>query len=275
MIEGVRSADQYLYHYTPCPEVILKSRTLRFGAYSKTNDPKESKVWEFNLGTNENANFDKYDMKALGTWLSTEIKSKTRIACFAMDAPPLSGNHLADIFRRGFCKPRMWAQYANRHKGACLVFDRQKLYALIDEQFRSSHLIISGPVVYLNRDVIPRLEDTAYTIDVDYLETMGRDEYLKWHRQTYFKQFFFEKMTDWRDELEFRWVILGTDANDLYVTFDGALVGIMFGDDAEESTIDEIKTMTAGMGLRYMGLKWKNCSPWYDFGNLKYLGLKI
>jgi hypothetical protein len=277
MIEGVTSADQYIYHYTPVAKVkaILQNRTLQFGMYIKTNDPKESKDWKFDLGTNENADIGRYDMQALGAWLSAQLKANARVACFSLDTPLLSGNHLSDIFKRGFCKPRMWAQYAGCHTGACLVFDFQKLHRLVEEQFPSPFLVIGGPMQYEDRDVIRRWEDTTYTINVDYLERAGKAEYVKWHLLTYYKRLFFEKMTDWRDEREFRWMIFGSQTDDLYVKFEDALVGIVFGEESDESEVSEIMKMTSDMSLRYIGLKWKNCSPWYDFGNLKYLRLKI
>jgi Protein of unknown function (DUF2971) len=274
MIEGVTSANQYIYHYTPCAKPTLQSRTLKFGMYIRTNDPKESKDWEFDLGTNENADIGRYDMQALGAWLSAQLKANARAACFSLDTPPLSGNHLSDIFKRGFCKPRMWAQYAARHTGACLVFDFQKLHWLVEEQFPSPFLVIGGPMQYVDRDVIRRMDETAYTINIDYLERMGKTEYVKWHLLAYYKRLFFEKMTDWRDEREFRWMIFGSQTDDLYVKFEDALVGIVFGEESDESEVSEIMKMTSDMSIHYTGLKWKNCSPWYDFGNLKYLGLK-
>ena len=137
MIEGVTSAEQYIYHYTPFAKAIVESHSLKVGMYIKTNDPKESKHWEFDLGTNEHADLGQYDMKSLGRWLSTELKANTRVACFSLDTAPLGGDHMSDIFKRGFCKPRMWAQYAGFHKGACLVFDYQRLSRLVVERFDS------------------------------------------------------------------------------------------------------------------------------------------
>ena len=88
---------------------------------------------------------------------------------------------------------------------------------------------------------------------------------------THYKRFFFEKMSDWRDEREFRWVVLEKQTSgDLFLRFEDALVGIVFGDDSDESEIGEIMKMTSDVNLEYIGLKWKNCSPWYDFENPKY-----
>jgi hypothetical protein len=243
VIEFFKAAEELLYHYTR-PSVaidhILKNRTLRFGMYTNTNDPKESKTWQFDLGSNWRPDFGKYDMTSLSSWLSTEIKAKARLACFSMDTPPLIGNHLEDIFRRGFCKPRMWAHYAERHTGVCLVFDRQKLRQLVEGRFETGHLIFGGPVEYVDRGVVRRLEDQAYVINVDHLESVGREAYARDHLVTHFKRLFFEKMTDWRDESEYRLVVVAEPGGDLYFEFCNALVGIVFGEYTEDSAIDQL-----------------------------------
>lgn len=94
MIENLTSADKFLYHYTSSStaiEHILKDRSLRLGSYTKTNDPKESKTWQFSLGTNESRDLGKYKMEEMSNWLSNELKLKTKLACFSMDTAPLSG----------------------------------------------------------------------------------------------------------------------------------------------------------------------------------------
>jgi hypothetical protein len=86
-----------------------------------------------------------------------------------------------------------------------------------------------------------------------------------------YKRFFFEKLRDWRDEAEYRWVVIGDAPGDLYVELRGALIGLVFGEHTDDLAIKEMMDITASWGLRYMGLRWKNCSPWYDFGNMRYL----
>ena len=272
MVEALTSTSKYIYHYTPWAKTILKSHTLKFGMYTNTNDPKESKDWEFDIGTNENADLGLYDMAALGAWLSHELKAGARLACFSLDTGPLSGFHLDDIFKRGYCKPRMWAQYAACHTGVCLVFDFAKLERLVKAYFSPGGLVLGGPMQYTDRKVITRLEEKApYTINVDYLERLGKSEYARSHLMTHYKRFFFEKMQDWRDECEFRWVVFDKrTSGDLFLDFETSLVGMMFGEDSDDSEIGEIKELTSGMGLEYMGLKWKNCSPWYDYRNPRY-----
>jgi hypothetical protein len=274
MIENLTIADKYVYHYTKAHialDHIIKERSLRFGKYINTNDPKETKTWQFDIGTNENRDLGRYNMNALSEWLSRELKLKTKLVCFSTDTDPLTGDHISDIFKRGYCKPRMWAQYADNHTGICLVFARQKLSELIDAQFGTSYLILSGHVSYVDRIIVRKLDEQQYMINLDFLESVGKEAYVRSHLETHYKVLFFEKMSDWRDESEFRWVIFSETEADIYLDYKDSLVGIMFGENTNQTLLRQIMDLTEDWGIRYMGLKWKNCSPWYDYGNLLYI----
>jgi hypothetical protein len=97
MIIGFKEPDKLLYHYTKLcnAQSILKDRKLRIGSYTKTNDPKEVKRWEFDLwspGYNRLL-LDKYRMYELSVKLSDELKTKTKVLCFSRDREPLTGDH--------------------------------------------------------------------------------------------------------------------------------------------------------------------------------------
>lgn len=278
MIENVTSSDAFLYHYTKAStarNLIFPNGTLLFGRYIETNDPKETKAWQFDLGTNNNIDLGAYKMGELSTWLSNELKQNARLACFSKDSAALTGNHLQDIFKRGFCKPRMWVQYAEKHSGVCLVFDLKKLTQQIEEQFGHSSLVLAGAVEYVDRSVVRSLVDQQYMINLDVLESVGRTAYVDLHLRTHYPRLFFEKMVDWRDETEWRWIVFNNTSGELYLNITKCLSGVMFGENTDEKEIQEIMEQTESWGIRYMGLKWKNCSPWYDLGNLRYMrGIK-
>lgn len=269
MVEHVKDTSTYLYHYTSAKTAldhIFKAKLLRFGSYSKTNDPKETKSWQFDLGSNEGRDLGQYRMEELSAWLTSELKTHARLLCFSMDKEPILGDHISDIFNRGHCKPRMWAQYADRHAGLCLVFNRQRLTDLIQKQVGGNRLFYSGPVAYIDRGIAKDLwQDQQYIINVDVLESDGRSLYAARHLRTHWKRLFFEKMTDWRDECEWRFVAFANSEADLYVAYEQALDGIVFGEETPPDTIQAVIDATAGRGIRYIGLKWKNCSPWYDY----------
>lgn len=280
MIEQVTSADKYIYHYTKARTAldhILKNRTLLLSNYSNTNDPKESKSWVFDLGSNENRDIGKYDRIETSNWLSTELKSRAKLACFSMDRAPLTGNHLKDVHNRGFCKPRMWTQYTVDPKdtegrlGVCLVFDRQKFIAQVKSQFGLNSTVIAGPVQYRDRHLVRGLDDHEYMINVDVLESLGKTAYVNMHMRRHYGPLFFEKMLDWRDEAEWRVVVFSNSEQLQYLRLEDSLVGIMFGENTGEAMTQLIMELTQSWNIEYMGLSWKNSTPWYDYNTFRYM----
>jgi Protein of unknown function (DUF2971) len=276
MIYGVTDSEKYVYHYTSAEvaaDFILKSGTLKLGRYIGTNDPKEYRDWNFSIGTNSSRDLRKYSMDSLSRWLSNELKRTAKLACFATDTGPLKGGFVdLDIYKRGFSKPRMWAQYGNRHQGVCLVFDRALLDQRIRETSPAKAQVIAGKVIYADAPLLPTFgAPNPHQINVDVLEDLGAEAYVALHLKTYGHHMFFEKSQDWRDEGEFRWVVFTTADSDLFVEFDDALVGIMFGDSTSEKTVQDIMDMTEKLKLTYMGLKWRNSAPSFDMANLRFV----
>lgn len=273
-LERVRDSEKYLYHYTEANiaiDYILKSQTLKAGNYTNTNDPKETKDWLFEVGSNKvKRDFSTYDSNELSKWISRELKDNTKLICFSLDDKMLSGNHLNDIYKRGYSKSRMWSQYANNHSGVCLVFNKNKLNNIINDYSQKDIFkFVHGPVKYVNRSIVPDLiNEQQYVINLDHLENVGRKQYVDDHLHKYFERLFFEKLEDWSNESEYRYVIFSNSKEELYFNFKDALSGIIFGDSISEENILKILNLTKKMNLDYWKLKWKNCSIWYDY-NLK------
>lgn len=115
---NVTDHNKYLYHYTSAQtaiDYILKGRTLRLSSYVSTNYPKERKGWLFDFGTNEGRDLGGYNREEQSGWLSGEFKGKALMACFSRDLELLGGIHINNIFKRGFCKPRMWTPESLDH----------------------------------------------------------------------------------------------------------------------------------------------------------------
>lgn len=263
---------KYVYHYTEyekAHDYILRNRTLKIGCYKSTNDPKESKDWDFDLFTRNFSRPLGRNEKSFSNKLSGALKSCTKVVCFSQDDEKLSGNHLNEIFLRGWAKPRMWAQYGGNHSGVCLVFDREALNQAI-EKICSNAIVFRGSVSYANRSIISDFGLGPYVIDCDQLEKLGFENYVKEHLQQYHRQLFFEKMVDWEHESEFRWVIFSQSAEDIFVEIVSSIKGIIFGDRCPATSIDALIGMTEDLDVYCMGLKWKNSSPWYDYGLLRY-----
>lgn len=123
-------AHKYLYHYTSREvllEYILPSEKIKMSQFGLTNDPRESKKWSFTivfpgivypLNSNEvNSIIDKANLL---------VKEYCKVICFTRDDPNIEKlHHGHKIYGRGYAHPRMWAQYAKRHTGVCIVFDKK------------------------------------------------------------------------------------------------------------------------------------------------------
>ncbi|HEU5399706.1 MAG TPA: hypothetical protein VFU86_00030, partial [Terriglobales bacterium] len=112
----LEASDTFVYHYTSAKTLasaILPSEKLRFSRFSRTNDPFEYKTWEFGFGAVadlEGLDYERDQKKA-----SEIAKRNSRVLCATMDDVSAVGAGIDKIYGRGFCRSRMWAQYAEKH----------------------------------------------------------------------------------------------------------------------------------------------------------------
>lgn len=272
MIYGLRDHERYVYHYTKLAtarDFILKYRNLRLGTFAKTNDPRESKDWRFDLSSRKGIDFDHYDSNKTSKWLSAALKYKTRLLCFSLDRAPLTGDHLQDVFNRGLAKPRMWAQYGDTHAGVCLVLDLAKLVEAVKATYQGA-IHMCGPVQYKDQSFIRSLDLHEFMIDVDQLEALGPSGYVGAHLKAHYKALFFSKLMDWRDELEWRVVVFANTDEDLFLPIEGALVGVIHGASASRENSESLFQVTDSWNVEHMGLIWNNSAPWYDLGGASW-----
>ena len=258
---------QYLYHYTKTSTAInfiLAHKRLRFSSMMETNDPKETKSWFLTPGTNENRDCKIYTPEYLDKLLVPFLQRSTRLLCFSTDRE-LTGNHLEDMPKRGFCKPRMWAQYGENHKGICLIFDSKILLNNFHEQF-SDCMYRHNFVTYRDRLIAEIQLDPAFLINIDSLEKHGAKEYAYVHLNKYIERLYFEKASDWENENEYRIAVFERE-DELFLNYRNALKGIIFGQDCNLSDRSEIIEMTKSWGVIWEKLNWRNCTPWFDFKN--------
>lgn len=272
VIMNVTDAERFLYHYCSLDTAkkIVSGQSLRMGEFQRTNDPKESKEWHFDLLSRSHTDFRGFDSGKLSTELSDAIKKHTRVLCFCRDSGGLTGDHLADVSLRGHFKARMWAQYAKDHTGVCLILDRKRLLERFQKDCGDAWLLASGEITYRNRSVAPRREEKDYFIDCDVLKTVGFDRYWMLHARQFHRRLFFEKSLDWRDECEFRMLSVLRKPREVFVDIQDSLSGFFLGERCDVGDAKDLIEILMDRGVHVMGLSWRNCTPWYDFGNQTY-----
>jgi hypothetical protein len=221
---------------------IRETTAYRFGLLRDMNDPQESQVVlpQFHvqatppepaiLTTEENEQWLARD------WV-TEVnveRGRAKVGSFVMDAEPdlsrLGDDEAlrrvlespAQFAARGFAHPRMWAQYADQHKGVCIVFDLDQMRNAVQKAVDGRFAWGWGPVRYALPEYGPHLG----SFDVKRLIYDGVRKELISNYETVF----LEKHPDWSQEGEFRFIVIDGTDQPFYVPLHGSCVaGLVLG----------------------------------------------
>jgi hypothetical protein len=229
------------------------------------NDPRESKDW---------ALLPKFT--GIPTGLSptnellvnqefTKIKQEEwKAVCFTVSDPRYKRHPNSKVdegFMYGACKPRMWASYAENHKGVCLKFNGMKF----DTQIRSraertdkSRKVFCGKVRYIDYG------DTSDSVSIDYIELskIGIINGFRNHLIKHRKQFFLSKSRDWKTEAEFRWLVHSESKNPELLSIKGIIEEAIIGADFPEKYYPTLFELCGLLDIRVRGMNWRNGFPY-------------
>lgn len=226
--------EKYIYKYSPVDEFTLKNLILSqlwFNPPDRMNDQLEGlvKVQNVNFKPSDQAidnfiksNFDddfQFDMLKIANtsfldfymnyWLRVEL-TKYRICCFSKT--PIES--------------LMWAHYANKHSGVCLVYDRSSLEKSLKMVHSSCQ---STSIRYGMKPTITLTEKNKViesSSDIPIIST---------------------KAPNWKYEREFRFFLQGFDGNSfsgesIFVT-ESALRAVIYGYHISEEDKDTISVI--------------------------------
>lgn len=264
-VESVINCGQYVYHYTTLEkalEYILNNNTLRFSSFNQVNDPKESKTrgLGFILGNDEEEMLYKSEGRKMVLLANKIFENYNKLICFSCDDPKINKvkNEIKNFYR-GCCRPRMWAQYSGNHKGVCLKFDKIALNQCIRESLDAKGLVMGNNVKYVN---LSGDYEKAFQIDFCNVKKYGIVSYLlKYHFKKYKNELFFLKSLDWRDELEYRWVLVGQEEGHVEINFKNSLKDICVGVDFPSVYIPSLKYLNKKYNADLKRINWTNGRP--------------
>ncbi|WP_242344373.1 DUF2971 domain-containing protein [Anaeromyxobacter terrae] len=202
--------QEFVYHYTRAStaiEYIFPRMRLRLGSPADTNDPIEGLTAVSAAGGRNSSD----RMGAL--FAARDVVIGSRIACFSRDTPSSPG----------WQHHRMWAQYAEHHRGVCLCLDRRTLESNAEALESERRKVIGRNVEYVDA--------VDHSLDMDALLAEGAPSYVARYFRQHPRPRYFTKLTDWAGESEFRLLLTGGDNASQYefVTLVGALRGVYVG----------------------------------------------
>jgi hypothetical protein len=262
---SLASSNQFIYHYTKSSHLfdkILPNASLRMGPMACTNDPYEAKDWYFGLGTN-NGGIDISTEKRiqLESDATRIAKRHAKLICFTRDNDAAQITGIDQLWERGFCKPRMWEQYAGGHAGACLIFDCEKLESSLQSSRQPNAHLFGGNVTYRNRSQAPPLRDNPFILNFDLYKSAGLEEAVRSHVLHFWKGLYFEKSIDWSQEQEFRWLMWDQIHSDHVFNFADALKGIVVGPKFPQDRMANLIEFQRNLNFGIRCLNWKNGVP--------------
>lgn len=248
------SQDKYLYHYTKTSTVldyILPYRRLLINSLSKTNDPREYKYRLFNI--HSNISFGHNGFININDTANEIINNHCKTLAFSCDTNWSSQTN----YYRGYMHPRMWAQYANKHTGVCLIIDRKKA---IDSFLKLNNFgnLFYGEVTYYNR---PESRKENFDSDTMHLQDSTEESIFE-HLLKHYKELFFKKNIDWKDEAEFRFFILQNlnNSDDIYLDITDAICGIVIGHEYLISDKEQLIEYAKAMKFPIGQIEWRDAN---------------
>lgn len=248
-------SEDALYHFTrkdTAIECILNEKLLKLGSFSKSNDPQEYKRrltsaggwgWDENCAT---------QVAHITNNIDSIIKSSGFLS--------FCQNRYKDdaLLEHGCLKSRMWSQYGGGHSGVCLVFSKKLLLAQIDRQFNKTLTIYKNSVQYKD-PYINRAKDNL-SINADDLNGADNTSIAHDYVDTRHEDIFFQKQTDYKDENEFRVIIIdrnGGTANGKSIAISTCLKAIILGDSFAKVYKPTIKELSKNLNVPFRKLHWE------------------
>jgi hypothetical protein len=269
--------DKFLYHFTKVETAkndILPYQQLKFSSYDKTNDPYETKNWSISIkdsleeikkvnGENKKLTLELImDFNEKRNKYINSIKSKVHTLCFSEDDKNFKSDNLVSYFglKKGWGYPRMWHQYGDKHKGVCLMIDKDILVESIKKEFADNFHIYKGMVSYTDE----LTNKVSNQIDLKEVMLNGISKSITNKIYCNIEGLFFRKALDWCSEREFRYILVPKSANKrepIYASIANALKVIVLGSEIKPRYEKEIEQIAKEFKICLYKVNWDFSIP--------------
>ncbi|MDR4434755.1 DUF2971 domain-containing protein [Bacillus tequilensis] len=244
----------HLAHFTKADtalEYIFKNNSIKFNSLNGVNDPRESKIWPFKFFCYQDKNKALFE-EGLFERAHNYILNNFLVCCFSYD-------NAFPNYQECDLDMRMWAQYADNHKGLSIIFDQSKIYHSI-KTFTDGD-IYHGRIDYLSYPYInqknnltksnfkgfiyptvailshPFLNPTCtdpYMLCLEKIKSIGFEKYMNEHIKYFYNELFFTKKDSWSGEREYRFVIhTKNKEKEIFVPLEDSVKAVILGNDFE------------------------------------------
>lgn len=252
-------AGEFFFHYTTADTAfryILPTGLLQLSPYSQMRDPLEANAWH--MGASYYG--EKDDAQARRFWEMQDYvyraKDQSKLLSVSVDVP--SGAGELAMFGRGYARASMWELYADRHAGVCLLFDRERLADVLDEELARLGTSCHAPVRYTVGGIAAAPGASSFLMP-DLGEDVG--EAIAHHVDSHREVLFFTKLADWEHEAEYRFVVVTDHDGPVHCSYGDALRAVMVGHEFPAWQVPSAHAACEAADVKPLKLLWEMSRP--------------
>lgn len=263
-MDDLVKTDDAIFHYTKLNialEHILYDGKFRLSLLKDTNDPWEYKskllsMVGWSLPPEASKFYD--DAHPL---IDRIIRQESRVMCFCSNKSPTIVLSTRKILEDpappsfGWSKSRMWAQYGENHRGICLVFSKKEIEAKFAN---ATGARFTNHMTYTASAAAPI---SGVTLNGNQLIKDGVESYCYNHIQLHSDDLFFIKNIDYRDECEYRVVVIDPDRQYASIDISEAIRGVIAGDRTPKVYHPMIRQQSENYGVEFRYVHWEKGKP--------------
>lgn len=252
-----------IYHYTTSKAAlqdILPLTTLRMNFLKNTNDPREyKKIYLSSVGWGNLD--DSNDKIGQATRYIDEIRrNEFQVISFSRNKEELYQNPSLPTYKQegllGCCKPRMWSQYGEDHKGVVLAFDSEKLKSTLSKQFKGQSKILANNMSYELINIKEQL-----ILDSNKIISCELEDYCIKFLFENADLLFFNKNPDYKEENEYRIIIKSPNSNNIYFDIKDSLIAVLIGDIFPDGLLPSLKYLCNKLNVECKRVYWEAGIP--------------
>ena len=252
--------ESTIFHYTSSYvglEYILNSGLLRLSKLQNTNDPLEYKNL-FIIATFWGDMTDDLKSRLYKATKDFDLTRRTQyhVVSFTQNNDDSNSLQSDSPDNLGCSRSRMWSQYGDSHKGIALVFNKNKLIKSIDLVNREYYHVFHDTVNYNLFN-----HDGSVSIEGNKLFEQGFDNYKSSFFKSKFKELFFTKNPDYRDEKEFRIILMPKESDEVFIPIKDSIIGLIIGDRFPNGLLPSLKFFSEKIGFPCKRLLWEKGKP--------------
>ncbi len=248
----------WIGHYTSAAtafEHIVPANKLRMSPYHLMRDPAENKdlLPATAFFRRPDVDHEKAWYEALG--LIKQERDRMRLLSTTHDVTDYSESR--ETFGCCWARPRVWEQYADAHRGVCLVFSREAFTNALTRDLGAN--VEFGEVEYTPVGIADSAAN--HIIDDRLFKTATREQAVLDYLSKERRDLFFLKSDDWATEYEFRVLLTSTDDEYAFADYGESLQAVVLGEQFPDWQIAGAKKICTNASVELRKMIWFKGRP--------------